>query len=258
MGYILTFALGACVGNIFLYYLNKKQKQVSRKTAYNECSVCGHNLSARELIPIFSYIFMRGRCRYCGKRYPVATLLSEVVCGCGFLFAAYCAVTVFQTGDYETGAVRGILFILLSFAAVNDIYCHECAYVLQFSILGIGILYTIVFGHVVQLTVGMFCAIFLLLLNTLFLKLAHIPDAIGFADISVCMGAACVISPYAVPLMLLFACVISAFVLPVVRMNQRQQGIEEGQFSVGLIPFLMFGAFFAQVLGEYLLTPLFS
>jgi leader peptidase (prepilin peptidase)/N-methyltransferase len=33
----------------------------------SSCDHCGHNLGARDLIPLISYIIVRGRCRYCGQ-----------------------------------------------------------------------------------------------------------------------------------------------------------------------------------------------
>ena len=37
----------------------------------SHCAVCGHTLGVRDLIPLLSYLFHRGRCRFCGERIPV-------------------------------------------------------------------------------------------------------------------------------------------------------------------------------------------
>ncbi|MEF9853068.1 MAG: prepilin peptidase [Hydrogenoanaerobacterium sp.] len=48
----------------------------------SHCADCGHTLAAKDLIPLLSYLFLKGRCRYCGKhislRYPAAELISAV------------------------------------------------------------------------------------------------------------------------------------------------------------------------------------
>ena len=44
----------------------------------SHCPACGHTLSAIELIPVFSWLIQRGRCRHCGEKIPVRYPLSEV------------------------------------------------------------------------------------------------------------------------------------------------------------------------------------
>lgn len=45
----------------------------------SHCDSCGHILGARDLVPIFSYLINRGRCRYCKKHIPVQCLVSELI-----------------------------------------------------------------------------------------------------------------------------------------------------------------------------------
>lgn len=49
----------------------------------SHCPECGHTLSAPDLVPLFSWLFLRGKCRYCGAkisfRYPAAELLTALV-----------------------------------------------------------------------------------------------------------------------------------------------------------------------------------
>ena len=43
------------------------------------CPVCGHELSARELIPVVSWLWQRGHCRHCGVAIPVRYPLMELL-----------------------------------------------------------------------------------------------------------------------------------------------------------------------------------
>lgn len=257
MIYIFSFILGACIGSAFLCYLDRRQRKESWMTAHSCCTVCGHELRARDLIPILSYILLRGKCRYCGKHYPIATILSEFSCGCAFLFAVLNANAQFKGGNVVTGIAQAVIFVLLGLAAVNDICCHECEYFLQYAILAIGIIYTIWFGLLIQLATALLFAALLLLLNCIYLKIRHIPDAIGLADIVVCTGTACVIPPLAVPFLMMFTCIISIAAIPLARKNQKQQGTEEQQFGVGLLPFVLFGMFLAILVNELYLGAFF-
>src|SRR4051812_27470438 len=43
----------------------------------SQCMRCGHTLSALDLVPILSYVFLRGRCRYCGTKVSIQYPLVE-------------------------------------------------------------------------------------------------------------------------------------------------------------------------------------
>ena len=49
----------------------------------SKCFTCGHTLYAKDLVPVFSYIFLGGRCRYCqskiSSQYFIVELLSAVI-----------------------------------------------------------------------------------------------------------------------------------------------------------------------------------
>ena len=50
----------------------------------SRCLSCGHTLGAADLAPVFSWLFLRGRCRYCGKRIPAECVLSELAGAAAF------------------------------------------------------------------------------------------------------------------------------------------------------------------------------
>lgn len=51
----------------------------------SRCGACGHILSVFDLIPVFSWLFQRGRCKYCGERIPADCLLAELAGAAGFV-----------------------------------------------------------------------------------------------------------------------------------------------------------------------------
>ena len=51
----------------------------------SRCAACGHILSALDLIPVFSWLFRRGRCRYCGEKIPADCLAAALAGALGFL-----------------------------------------------------------------------------------------------------------------------------------------------------------------------------
>ena len=91
IGLIYSIVLGAVITSFTnVVGLRVPQKQ-SIVTPRSHCPSCGHVLSAWELVPLFGYLFLRGKCRGCGGRiaptYPLFELLGAI--GYGYSFALY-------------------------------------------------------------------------------------------------------------------------------------------------------------------------
>ena len=52
----------------------------------SHCSACNHKLGIMDLIPLFSYLWLRGRCRYCRSPIPVRLPVVEGITGLLFTF----------------------------------------------------------------------------------------------------------------------------------------------------------------------------
>ncbi len=86
MEYVPVFAtaiLGAILGsflNALLFRYNTGRSVLRGRSA---CMQCGHTLSAIDLVPVVSYLFLRGKCRYCHSRvswqYPLVELLGAAL-----------------------------------------------------------------------------------------------------------------------------------------------------------------------------------
>lgn len=79
----LTALLGLCMGSFFNCFAWRMAHGESILKGRSHCPACGHALGASDLVPVFSYVFLRGRCRYCGERisprYPATELVSLLV-----------------------------------------------------------------------------------------------------------------------------------------------------------------------------------
>ncbi len=78
-----SFLLGLAVGsllNCIIYRLPRKES-LWRERSY--CPRCRHNLEGLDLIPLFSFIFLKGKCRYCQRKiswqYPLVELVTAVL-----------------------------------------------------------------------------------------------------------------------------------------------------------------------------------
>ena len=73
------------MGSFFNVVIHRLPRGESIAFPASHCVHCGVRLSAKELIPFFSYAWQRGRCRHCHKpislRYPLVELLTALLLG---------------------------------------------------------------------------------------------------------------------------------------------------------------------------------
>ena len=84
--YIMSFLLGGCMASFIVCMVSRKgqtlQKQLMERS---HCDSCGHELCAKDLVPVFSWLFSKGECRYCGAKIPATCFFTEA--GLGLYYA---------------------------------------------------------------------------------------------------------------------------------------------------------------------------
>ena len=78
------FILGVCIGsflNCAIYRIEQEKSLKGRPF----CPHCKHTLSWMDLFPVFSYLFLGGKCRYCKKKISVQYPLVELATGILFV-----------------------------------------------------------------------------------------------------------------------------------------------------------------------------
>jgi len=82
--------VGACLGSfasVLIYRLYHDEPNILLGRSH--CCQTGKKLAWWELIPIFSWLFLRGRSRHTGKRIPVLYLILEIVFTATFITFTY-------------------------------------------------------------------------------------------------------------------------------------------------------------------------
>jgi len=83
---IVVFALlGIAIGSFLNVCIDRLPTGRSLANPPSHCDACQHRLAPKDLIPIFSYLRLRGRCRYCQASIPRRVFWVEL--GTGLLFA---------------------------------------------------------------------------------------------------------------------------------------------------------------------------
>jgi leader peptidase (prepilin peptidase)/N-methyltransferase len=143
---LLIFIIGLVVGsflNVCLYRLPRGESIVFPAS---RCPNCQHQLHFWDLIPVLSYLVLRGRCRYCGQqiswRYPMVEIITALLFGLiaakflgqplviigGFFFAGLAIVAFFIDLDFMvipdsvsvTGIFGGLVYNYLRAISANN------------------------------------------------------------------------------------------------------------------------------------------
>lgn len=77
--------LGACMGSFLNCAAWRIVHGESVLRGRSHCDVCGHVLVPRDLVPVFSYVFSHGRCRYCGAKLSPRHAVGEAVAALVFV-----------------------------------------------------------------------------------------------------------------------------------------------------------------------------
>lgn len=101
---VLAAALGAVAASFLTCAAGRIVAGQSFLTGRSRCDACGHTLGPLDLVPVFSYLFLRGRCRYCGAKVPVRCLALEI----GF---AAVSVLCLRRFDVTVLTLRNWLFL---------------------------------------------------------------------------------------------------------------------------------------------------
>ena len=78
---VLAFVLGLVLGSAVTALAWRVPRGISWVRGRSACPSCGTPLRALDLVPVFSWLFSRGRCRHCGNRVPIRYPLTELWCG---------------------------------------------------------------------------------------------------------------------------------------------------------------------------------
>jgi leader peptidase (prepilin peptidase)/N-methyltransferase len=76
--YVIFVLLGMIVASFLNVCADRLPAGQSLVYPPSHCPACSRRLAAGDLIPIFSYLWLRGRCRYCGAPIPRRVLWVEI------------------------------------------------------------------------------------------------------------------------------------------------------------------------------------
>lgn len=241
--YIIAFLYGIVIGsflNVLIYRLPIKETIVTDRS---HCMTCGRQIKWYDLIPLASYIFLRGKCRYCKAKISIQYPLIEALNGIGYLI-------IFWIKGFSIESVLFCLtFSILIVVAVIDFRTYEIPQCLNITVGVLGILRVILdFSDLLDYLIG-FCIIsgFMLIILIIGRKLKGI-DAFGGGDIKLMAAAGLLLGWENIILAFLIGCILGA-VIHLIRMRLTN---EDHVLAFG--PYLCGGIFIAILFGNTLIN----
>lgn len=132
--YVFIFLFGIVIGsflNVCIYRIPKKENIA---VVRSHCMTCGYQLKWYDLIPIFSYIFLGGKCRKCKTKLSVQYPLIEALNG--ILYVLICIVN----GLNVESLLYCLMFSAIITLSVIDFRTYEIPLGINLFILALGLI----------------------------------------------------------------------------------------------------------------------
>ncbi len=134
---IASFITGAVIYsflNTVIYRLPEKKAVIGKGCV---CSTCGHDLHMKDRIPILSWCFLRGKCRYCNEKIPARNVFIELLGGvtavllnrqfgiglhAATMFLFFAVMTVITFIDIDTMEIPPVLNVCIFLTGIASIW----------------------------------------------------------------------------------------------------------------------------------------
>ena len=203
----------------------------------SHCDKCGHVLKWYELIPILSFIFLRGKCRNCKTKLSLLYLFSEFFCGLLF------AISFYSYGFSYELLIALILSSLLIIVTVCDVtymiipdrFIVVCSIlILMIKLVGFGLesfLYSILYGLL---------AFGIMFLIMKFGEYVFKKESLGGADVKLMFTVGICLDPFLALLVIILASFIALPISLVLLIKEKEHAIPFGPFIlIGLMIVLL-------------------
>lgn len=233
--YIFVFLYGIVIGsflNVCIYRIPKRENII---TTRSHCMYCGSTLKWKDLFPLFSYIFLKGKCRKCKEKisiqYPVIEALN------GILY-----VLIFFVNGYHLESVLYCLFTsALMVLSIIDFRTYEIPSEINVFIGILGVLHILLdFSHVGEYLLGLCIVSGFLLVIYLFTK----GKGVGGGDIKFMAASGLMLGVQKIVLAFILGCILGSLI-HILRMR-----IRKADHTLAFGPYLSLGIFLSMLYGE--------
>ncbi|MCC7290054.1 prepilin peptidase [bacterium] len=232
MIYIYIFLLGTVFAsflNASVYRFGKKGNWKNKLISRSHCEHCKHELEWYELIPIISWVVLKGRCSKCKKSIDFIHPLSELFLGIAFLL-------IFLS--YGLSLWHYVFLTILYCLSISDLKTQRISANLTHILLVLGVIFFILnYNAIAWLSIGYF-----ILVATGITILNHFKKSFGFGDLLLLLFFALIFNPINYLTFLLLTLYIAAiFSLVLVSINRGTL-----KSYIPLLPFMLLAFLLAR------------
>ena len=223
---ILGFFLGTVAGSFLNMVIYRLPRGISFwNPSHSICPICKHKLDWIDLMPLFSWLSTRGKCRYCAVQIPVRYFLVELLCGALFAGIWWQYLCVGDKPLVATAylAVAACLVAVIFIDAELFIIPDE----LNALIMILGVSYGVANKDITTCLLGAFTGWGLLWGITLLGRLAFGKDAMGHGDIKLMRGMGALLGPAMTGVSLVMAVFVGLIVGVALIVAQRGKALPE-------------------------------
>lgn len=120
---IVSFIMGVVFGSFYNVCIFRIPEKLSIINPPSHCYNCNSRLKPLDLVPILSWIMLKGRCRYCGEKISYRYALIEFLTGILFLL-------VFNKYGYNIQTIYYLIFIsmliIITFIDIDHYIIPDC------------------------------------------------------------------------------------------------------------------------------------
>ena len=114
--YVTIFLMGILFGSFYTLAVYRIPRKIDIVKTHSFCPNCKHKLGFSELIPVFSYILLGGKCKQCKQKIRPRYFILEILSGITFILIALSVNLEIET--LTVNLAIELLFIVLYLAAI--------------------------------------------------------------------------------------------------------------------------------------------
>lgn len=251
---VLTIIFGLCVGsflNVVIYRLPNEMKLYSPPS---HCPNCNYKLKWYDNIPVFSFLFLKGKCRCCGNkisiRYPLVELGNMVLWFiCLVLFTNI--IVKSNTNDYVLFVVSCLTCSTLICVFFSDLENLIIPDELQIVLLCLGLILTFSnFESTSSQVFGFFLGGGFFWLVYVISYAIKKRECLGFGDVKLMAVLGLLLGLKNIILVIILASVFGAIILVIINLSKKEGANKEYPFAVFIVP----AAIITLFVGHYIIA----